>query len=307
MFAKAVLCSPPRGGKSKRCAVKTILNTRLLRWKKGDLCGLWQEAKAEARPRKVLSVQHSNSIQALRLAKEGRYGDAMRSLSSQGCASHDNEDALTDLQRRHPDHVLPTWCEELPPPLVADSSTVLSCLQAFPRGSSPGFSQLRAQHLLDAIKGTNVPVATTCLDNLTKLMNFLLSRKADRRIALWLLGAQLTAIHKSSGGFRPITVGDTLRRLASRICCLFAKPHLPELFLPYGQVGVGIKGGLESVVHTVRTVIDRHSRSEDFCCFKVDMTNVFNECSRTTFLKRLVKEFPELMAWVQWSYHTKEN
>ena len=127
MFAKTVLRSPPRGGRSKRCAVKTILNTCLLRWKEGGLCGLWQEAKADARPRKVLSVQHSNSIRALRLAKEGRYGDAMHSLSSQGCASHDNEDALTDLQRRHPDHVLPTWCEELPPPLVADSSTVLSC------------------------------------------------------------------------------------------------------------------------------------------------------------------------------------
>ncbi len=35
------------------------------------------------------------------------------------------------------------------------------------------------------------------------------------------------------------------------------------------------------------------------------MANAFNECSRTTFLKQLVKEFPELMAWVQWSYHTK--
>ena len=94
MFAKAFLHSSPRGGRSKRCAAKTILNTRLLCWKEGDLCGLWQEAKAEARPRKVLSVQRSNSIRALRLAKEGRYGDAMRSLSSQGCASHDNEDAI---------------------------------------------------------------------------------------------------------------------------------------------------------------------------------------------------------------------
>ena len=59
------------------------------------------------------------------------------------------------------------------------------------------------------------------------------------------------------------------------------------------------------MVHTIRTIIDRHSSSENFGCFKVDMTNAFNEYNRTTFLKRLVKEFPELMAWVQWSYHTK--
>ena len=54
MFAKAVLRFPPRGGRSKRCAMKTILNTRLLRWKEGDLYGLWQEAKAEARPESLV-------------------------------------------------------------------------------------------------------------------------------------------------------------------------------------------------------------------------------------------------------------
>ena len=136
------------------------------------------------------------------------------------------------MQRRHPDDVLPTWCEALPPPLVANTSVVLSCLEAFPRGSSLGFSHLLAQHLLDAIKGTNVHAAANCLDNVKKLMNLLLSGKADHRIAPWLRGALLTALHRSSGGFRPIAVGDTIRRLASRICCLLAKL----------QVGVG-EGG----------------------------------------------------------------
>ena len=33
------------------------------------------------------------------------------------------------------------------------------------------------------------------------------------------------------------------------------------------------------------------------------MTNAFNECHRSSFLKRLDREFPELIAWVQWCYH----
>ncbi|XP_062512057.1 uncharacterized protein LOC134187899 [Corticium candelabrum] len=33
------------------------------------------------------------------------------------------------------------------------------------------------------------------------------------------------------------------------------------------------------------------------------MSNAFNNCDRTTFLRRLHRELPELFGWVQWSYH----
>ena len=72
--------------------------------------------------------------------------------------------------------------------------------EAFPRGTSPGFSQLRAQHL-DAIKALLFMAFKICLDNLTVLTNTLLAGKLDRRIAPWLSGAPLTALHKKGGGF----------------------------------------------------------------------------------------------------------
>ena len=68
------------------------------------------------------------------------------------------------------------------------------------------------------------------------------------------MGAPLTALHKKFGGFRPIAVGEVLRRLVNRCCCSAVRPRLSEFFLPYGQVGVGTKGGLEAAVHTVRTM-----------------------------------------------------
>ena len=80
----------------------------------------------------------------------------------------------------------------------------------------------------------------------------MLSGKLDRRIAPWLCGAPLTALRKKSSGFRPIAVGDVLRRLASKLCCSAVRPSLPDTFLPYGQVGVGIKGRLEAAVYGVR-------------------------------------------------------
>ena len=61
-----------------------------------------------------------------------------------------NSAAFAELLSRHPDHSLPDRHMEMPAPSVIKSKQILERLKAFPRGSSPGASQLCAQHLLDA-------------------------------------------------------------------------------------------------------------------------------------------------------------
>ena len=80
---------------------------------------------------------------------------------------------------------------------------------------------------------------------LTRLVNFLLSGAAHQYVAPWLCGATITALHKKNGWVHPVTVCETIRHLVSRVCCLVVRKDLPDLFLPWGQLGVGIKGGLE--------------------------------------------------------------
>ena len=41
-------------------------------------------------------------------------------------------------------------------------------LQNFHQQSSPGFSGLHVEHLLEVVAGTSVPTAQDCLDSLTK-------------------------------------------------------------------------------------------------------------------------------------------
>ena len=94
------------------------------------------------------------------------------------------------------------------------------------------------------------------------------------------------------------------RRLASRLCCAAVRSELPDLFLPYGQVGVGVKGGLEASIHALRFHIKEHGDKEDLCLLKIDMQNAFNECDRFTFLHRVKQHFPDVFGWVQWCYHT---
>ena len=116
-----------------------------------------------------------------------------------------------------------------------------------------------------------------------------------KRVAPWFCGAPLTALIKPGGGFCPIAVGETLRHLVSKVCCLAVRSALLDVFLSFGHVGVGVSGGLEAAIHSLHTILSK-IRS------LVDMSNAFNGCSRSSFLSRCKSVFPELFAWVQWCY-----
>ena len=124
----------------------------------------------------------------------------------------------------------------------------------------------------------------------------------DSCLAPWFFGAPLTTLVKKGGSFQPIPVRETLCHLVSSVCCFSVCLSLPDLFLPFGQVGVGISGGLEASVHSLRTILSMLDSDSSLCCLKLDMTNAFNECSCTSFLSCCHSELPELFAWVQWCY-----
>ena len=247
-----------------------------------------------------MDVADSNAKRAIRLAQEGRYSDAMCTLvDNGGRTSADNVEALNDIIARHPHHSLPIQSDNhtISPSITIDLCGVTFALKRFPRGS-----KLRAQHLLDSTSGSTSPYAPSCLSELTRFINMLLAGKIDARIAPWLVGAPLIALQKKDGGYRPIAVGEVFWWLASRLCCTAVHSFLPDTFLPYNQVGVGIRGGLEAAIHSVNKFIMLHDSEEDLCCLKTDLKNAFNECYCIPFLTRLGKEFPELEPWARWCY-----
>ena len=67
------------------------------------------------------------------------------------------------------------------------------------------------------------------------------------------------------------------------MCYFFVRSSLPDLLLPFGQVGVGISGGLVASVHSLHTIISTLGFDSSLCCLKLDITSAFNECSRTSF------------------------
>ena len=183
LLPKAVLRCPSKGGKKKRHVVKAELLSRLQKWQTGDLVGLWEDARIDVKRHnqksKHFTVAGTNAKRALRLAKEGRYSNAMKALGSLDCAPLDDTSALDELRQRHPEYLLSEWNEDSPPLLTVSSASVLAALRAFPSATSPGGSKLRCQHLLDAIDGTTTPSAGDCLDRLTHFMCFVHSGQAD--------------------------------------------------------------------------------------------------------------------------------
>jgi len=166
------------------------------------------------------------------------------------------------------------------PALTVNKSMVLSFLQAFPKGISPGASKLLAQHLLDAIAGSTAPTACDYLLSLTRLMNHLLSGNAPPCLAPWVCGDPFTTLLKKGGSVRPIAVGKVIRHLASHLCYRAVHPSFPCVFLP---VRVGIPGGLETVIRVTRHYITQHDSDSFLGLLKINMKNALNECSCSAF------------------------
>ena len=97
----------------------------------------------------------------------------------------------------------------------------------------------------------------------------------------YLAASRLLGLAKPDGGVRPIAIADTLGRLAERIICRDKEASMLEYFAPPPpqptsgrpagaegsvptktplQFGVGIKGGMEACVHTVRLLLAHHAR-----------------------------------------------
>ena len=207
MFPKLVLCSLPRDGHKKCYLVGSLLRDQLQQWTSGtdipDLRRAVCEEGVKCDPSAIRSglsasneLAKSNVQHAFRWASEGRYGNALWALGSLGVASFNDTSAKEELLCRHPHNKLPSPSSSVPAPLTVQPSLVLLALCSFQRGTLPGSSALRPQHLLDAVCGSTTPAAVEYLNSLTHCINGLLVDTLDSCLAPWFCGAPLTALVK---------------------------------------------------------------------------------------------------------------
>ena len=103
--------------------------------------------------------------------------------------------------------------------------------------------------------------------------------------------SRVVALEKPDKGIRPIAIGDSLARLAGKCMCRALNPTARYFTTTAAddapaplQLGVGVKGGTEILVHTARLLLEANP---SWACCSNDIVNGFNAVSRDAVLDAL--------------------
>jgi hypothetical protein len=117
--------------------------------------------------------------------------------------------------------------------------------------------------------------------------------------APYFFGGSLIALKKKDGGIRPIAVGETLRRLAAKLILKLKELNFP--FSPY-QFGIKTKQGSEIIAHNLRRIYESSQLNPklwvDKAVLKVDISNAFNNISRSAFSSIVEYCLPSLLPYI---------
>ena len=112
---------------------------------------------------------------------------------------------------------------------------------------------------------------STSLVALTRRLGDIIRGDMLEEIMVAYSSARLLALTKANGKPRPIAVGEILRRLAAKCAVKHSTDSLTELLRPI-QRGVGVKGGVEHLVHVTTVLLEAHP---EWCVLVVDVKNAF--------------------------------
>ena len=109
------------------------------------------------------------------------------------------------------------------------------------------------------------------------------------------------ALRKPNGSLRPIAIGETIRRLTSKVAVDLITERAREIFEPL-QLGVKTPNGCEAIIHVARQWFSRHHTNPDKVAVSVDVSNAFNTVHRAAVLRAVRVHFPSLSPWVDCCY-----
>ena len=206
--------------------------------------------------------------------EDGDVSSAIRLLHSEDKPVYNSDDIYQKLIDRHPQipsSRIPFNDPRYTKALQVSEKDIRLTLRSFSAGSNGGPNGLRLKHLLDLCncKATGQSLLTT----ISSLISLLLEGKCHPDVIPILLGSNLIALVKKSGGIRQNAVGYTWRRLAAKCANIYAMSRLDDYFALI-QLGVGVSGGCESAVHATRRFME--SMPKEFVIAKLDFTNAFN-------------------------------
>ena len=186
--------------------------------------------------------------------------------------------------------------------LQLTNNQIRKAILSFPGDSAGGCDLLRPQHLKDLISKPSGDNGDHLLKAITRVCNIMLRGDLPNEILPVFYGASLIAFSKPNGGARPIAVGNTLRRFTAKAAAFALKNDTKNKLFPY-QLGVGVSGGAEAIVHSGRSYCtSKASSSQPTAFLKIDFENAFNTIRRDAFLSTVRDELTCLFPFLHQCY-----
>ena len=307
-----VLAAPSRGGRSRVLRHEGEVRRRCLDWLSGLRADLWAPAavrkgqqRAPQDPVDVSDALPQSTINRVStLIREGALRRACAALL-QDPPVQPTDDVVASLRLLHPlppdtDRADMSSLRRVAPQAapVADSDQVRKALFSFPSNCGAGRSGLRPSHVRDALRPAS---SDLLLRLLSEVVSIMLRGEVPEVIRPYVCGASIMALRKPNGSLRPIAVGETVRRLASKIAVDFISEHARVILEPL-QLGVKTPNGCEAIVHTARQWLHRHRSDANKVALSVDISNAFNSVHRSAVLRSVRVHFPSLAPWVDCCY-----
>ena len=201
-----------------------------------------------------------------------------------------------------------------PAPLELNTADFLSVFLHPPRGSAGGPSGWLMEHYALAAEHCVVPGHAEA-SNLFQVAQAIAQAHVPAWVAPYFSGGRLLGLVKPDDSIRPIVVGEALRRLVGKVLLKskaevaarhfapgrFRDPATPAPARPLAaQLGVGIRGGAEELVHAVSAALQHHSapdpnpnpnpnpNPDPWVCASIDFRNFFNCISRPAIFRTLL-------------------
>jgi len=239
---------------------------------------------------------------------DGDVKGAVRLLSSEEDQAPRDDMTYNLLTQKHPpapDNLsMPTPADDnFAAPVLASEEDVRKALASFRPGSAGGPDGLRPGHLKTLTARSAAEAGVRLLASLTEFVNLTLGGEIPDFARSVFYGASLCALTKKDGGVRPIAVGNTLRRLATKVGARSMSSTIGDSLRPV-QLGYSTRGGCEAAAHAARRYLRESTNRR--VILKVDMANAFNSLRRDVFLSAARVRAPALyrLLWQAYSEST---
>lgn len=301
-FPYAVLTVPAKSEKVTN--LTSWVKMRVSKWKTDPTTTIPTGRQPSPSIHKPQQSQQMISKKVEAKLSDGDIRGAIRLLCSDDTVAPYNQSTIDSLLDKHPPHPEPLNFPVMPDvdehPAEATEEEILATISSFPPGSAGGLDGLRPQILKDLVGISTGDTGMKLVKTICSFADVVLCGKVPDVVCPTLFGASLTALNKKSGGIRPIAVGNTWRRLVSKIVVTRITPQLVDYFSPH-QLGVGIKGGAEIGAHAARRYWS-HAHDTAKAFLKLDFRNAFNEIRRDSLLHIIKQRIPSIYSFINQAY-----